>query len=261
MARPSTIVAAACLAVSAAAGPTVWTAADGFSDINPSGSWSIGRIDGLGSPFSLHPVYHPGALARWDSGLPYPASYPAAVKNLTEAPIFFGGNVPIQPGDIAIAPGPDADWCSMRWTAPLAGEFQVLARFENQDDIGDGYTAIILVNGAVELSADSVNATHIVPFDDVLTLAAGDTIDFAVSSRTGDNIGDVAGLMVTITLLTEQTCPEDLDDDGDIDFADLNRLLNNFNVAGPGLEGDVDGDNDVDFADLNTLLSVFNTEC
>ncbi|MBL0921151.1 MAG: PEP-CTERM sorting domain-containing protein [Phycisphaerales bacterium] len=53
----------------------------------------------------------------------------------------------------------------------------------------------------------------------------------------------------------------DVDGDGDVDFADLNALLGNFNSTGVGLAGDIDGDGDVDFADLNVLLGVFNTAC
>ncbi len=56
-------------------------------------------------------------------------------------------------------------------------------------------------------------------------------------------------------------CPGDLDGDNDVDFADLNTLLGNYNLMGPGLAGDLDGDGDVDFADLNALLGVYNMPC
>jgi hypothetical protein len=56
-------------------------------------------------------------------------------------------------------------------------------------------------------------------------------------------------------------CFGDLDGDGDVDFADLNALLGQYNQVGPGLAADLDGDGDVDFADLNALLGVYNLPC
>ncbi len=56
-------------------------------------------------------------------------------------------------------------------------------------------------------------------------------------------------------------CPGDFDGDGDVDFGDLNSLLNNYNQSGAGLAGDMDGDGDVQFDDLNAFLTVYNVPC
>lgn len=56
-------------------------------------------------------------------------------------------------------------------------------------------------------------------------------------------------------------CVGDLDGDNDVDFADLNTLLGQFNSTGPDLSGDLDDDGDVDFGDLNLLLGVFSGGC
>lgn len=56
-------------------------------------------------------------------------------------------------------------------------------------------------------------------------------------------------------------CDGDADGDGDIDFADLNIVVSQFNAEGPGLGGDFDGDRLVNFADLNTLLARFGQGC
>ncbi len=56
-------------------------------------------------------------------------------------------------------------------------------------------------------------------------------------------------------------CLGDIDGDNDVDFADLNILLGQFNQTGQGLSGDLDEDGDVDFADLNLLLGQFNVPC
>ncbi len=49
----------------------------------------------------------------------------------------------------------------------------------------------------------------------------------------------------------------DCNNDGQVNFLDLNILLGNFGTTGP--VGDFDGNGMVDFADLNTLLSAFGT--
>jgi len=57
-------------------------------------------------------------------------------------------------------------------------------------------------------------------------------------------------------------CPGDLDDDGDVDLADLAELLSNYGATGASPEdGDLDGDGDVDLSDLAELLSVYGTTC
>lgn len=54
-------------------------------------------------------------------------------------------------------------------------------------------------------------------------------------------------------------CLADLDDNGTVDFADLNAVLTSFGMTG-GM-GDIDRDGLVDFADLNALLSDFGRAC
>lgn len=60
------------------------------------------------------------------------------------------------------------------------------------------------------------------------------------------------------------TCPTDLDADGDHDSIDLNVLLSDFGCDGGNAgfcPGDVDGDSDTDSTDLNMLLSAFGQPC
>ena len=60
-----------------------------------------------------------------------------------------------------------------------------------------------------------------------------------------------------------QFCFGDLDDDNDIDLADLAQLLGSYGETG-GMtyyDGDLDGDGDVDIIDLAELLGVYGTTC
>jgi hypothetical protein len=75
---------------------------------------------------------------------------------------------------------------------------------------------------------------------------------------TGGNFQLVGGFWPAATSLP---CPEDVDEDGDIDIQDLAYLLGNFGMSGGGLTGDIDADQDVDLQDLAFLLAVFGGSC
>lgn len=56
-------------------------------------------------------------------------------------------------------------------------------------------------------------------------------------------------------------CPGDLDNNGQIDLADLAMLLAAFGCTGGGCTGDIDGNGSTDLADLAALLAVFGSTC
>lgn len=56
-------------------------------------------------------------------------------------------------------------------------------------------------------------------------------------------------------------CPADLNGDLVVDFADLNILLESYNLPVPELVADINQDGAVDFEDLNVLLTEFGTAC
>lgn len=56
-------------------------------------------------------------------------------------------------------------------------------------------------------------------------------------------------------------CPGDATGDDVVDFVDLNLILSQFGMVGPGLSGDLNGDGTVDFLDLNSVLSFFGAAC
>ncbi len=59
-----------------------------------------------------------------------------------------------------------------------------------------------------------------------------------------------------------EPCPGDATGDGEVNVADLNEVLANFNTSQtPGENGDVDGDGDVDISDLNLVLANFGQSC
>ncbi len=91
----------------------------------------------------------------------------------------------------------------------------------------------------------------------------------------GDGVGDLATaakhsdvgaspfFTTQINFFRRPGCPEDLNGDGHIDFADISLLLDTFNdIDAPGmLPSDVDGNGQVDFGDLNHVLARMNSGC
>ncbi len=94
----------------------------------------------------------------------------------------------------------------------------------------------------------------------IIGVSAGDAGDYfcGVFSVCGSDVSPAATLEVTQC----PTCPGDLDGDGDVDIADLARLLAHFgdSEAQPG-DGDIDVDGDVDLSDLAQLLGRFGSVC
>ncbi len=56
-------------------------------------------------------------------------------------------------------------------------------------------------------------------------------------------------------------CAGDVDGDRDVDFSDLNALLDNWGVSGVGVPGDLNDSGRVDFGDLNILLDNWGLNC
>ncbi len=77
----------------------------------------------------------------------------------------------------------------------------------------------------------------------------------------GENIGWINLDDENHAIRANPTCLGDVNQDGVVNFADLNLVLSSFNQAGACTLGDTNGDGVTDFADLNNVLSFFNATC
>lgn len=69
------------------------------------------------------------------------------------------------------------------------------------------------------------------------------------------------GTAGVLKVFANGNCPGDANGDDTVNFSDLNAVLVNFGMSGPGLEGDVNGDELVNFTDLNLVLGSFGAVC
>ncbi|MGD9692122.1 MAG: M14 family zinc carboxypeptidase [Phycisphaerales bacterium] len=90
-----------------------------------------------------------------------------------------------------------------------------------------------------------------------ITPTANTRVRFVARDSSPDSCVEAGIDDVSIVLVQCDSIPGDINGDGVVNFADLNILLSNFGLSGPGIPGDITGDGNVNFADLNILLSNF----
>lgn len=176
---------------------TAYDAAADFSEVNnPNGVWSEGYTTSLGSAFQLFDQFaSDGVIARWTATSISP-SVPTFFKNVSAAEVL---TVPV--GGVALHPG-RGQLAVLRFTAPNAGPFSVMAQFF-AGDVGVTDAAILLNDNSAApiLSVASTNTNP--SFQSVIPLQAGDTLDFVVGPALDDFVSDTTPISVAISLVPE----------------------------------------------------------
>ncbi len=104
--------------------------------------------------------------------------------NVASTSAYYAG-LPFQPGEMLIFPSADGVVPVVRWTAPRAGAYDVLAFWQDGDNGGgDGYSAHIVVNGVQVFSRTLDNGGGCSAAQS-LVLQTGDTVDFTMGIRGG----------------------------------------------------------------------------
>lgn len=162
-----------------------YDAANQFSTTtNPNGVWSYGTYTSTGS-FSEFTtlVTMPAPTAgvfRWSDG----GSDPSICYNPTTNTSYTIGEWSawnIEPGEIVLNPA-GSYGTGIRWTAPSAGTIAISSTFaQSQDGIERSVTALVY-QGTTQLwsSTGTVDSAQSYASSGVLTVAEGDTVDFAV---------------------------------------------------------------------------------
>jgi hypothetical protein len=173
------------------------------STLNPNGNWAYGFTSTLGGAFTPLGSGSCGSLVGWQLS----GHEPWVLGNPTASTQVCGtGQVP--PTLLDMHPGGAGQDSVVRWTAPSAGTFSINGFFEGIDPAPTTTDVHVLLDGSTHLFDGSIGSFNVpLLFNLTRTLAAGDTIDFAVGvGSDGSFIDDSTGLSATI--VSSSTVPE-----------------------------------------------------
>ncbi len=197
---------------------SVWNVATDFSPTNnPNKAWSYGYSNTLAGTFNL--LTNTGQITS-AAGLPIDFWFP------TGGEVGFGGaqsfhngnatpqtwrNLALDAGQYEVAPD-EAPYVVTRWIAPASGHYQVNALFEGmQFTVGNTVDVHVFKNnvslfdsnvigwaGRPYIDVPRFGSSPEQSYNAVLTVVAGDTLDFVVGNGGNGGHDDATGLAITI---------------------------------------------------------------
>jgi hypothetical protein len=190
---------------------TTWDAAQEFSSTNnPNSVWTYGYSSTLDGPLSRYATSGVvEGLDWWNTGSL--GGVPAVFKNSTPNAINAFGTVSLPAGDLAFHPGSAGEFSEIMWTAPAAGLYLINATFTGLSYAPGHFTTTdvhILVNNSsvydsfITGASYGESVSYVSPLP--ISLAAGDTITFAVGFGSNNNYfydtTGIAGLISSVPL-------------------------------------------------------------
>ncbi len=153
------------------AAPVYDAAADFSATRNPNGVWSYGS----GAPSAFTPFTQ--TLASAWIGQDIPAAT-AQQFNTTSASIALdNGRLRLLP-TVAGLPNNLTQDATVRWTAPAAGSYSIIAHLESLAGAGATSPVVTLYQNNTSLETAALSNGVPLDFNRTLTFAAGDTLDF-----------------------------------------------------------------------------------
>ena len=193
-----------------ARGVTYDVAADFSTSSNPNGVWSYGYALTLGGSFTLY------NQAGSTLGIDYwslSGGVPDVAHNSTPNPVSLGTPL-FAPYQAALHPGQYGEYSIFRFTAPVAGSYQLQTSFSGIDTNGTTTDVHVLTNDAVIFSG-SVNGFGPGTGPGLVTnlvLQANDRVDFAVGyGSDGNYFDDATGIQATLILAVPMLTVQPLD--------------------------------------------------
>jgi hypothetical protein len=229
------------------------------SGTNPSGPWSYlwsstpaAPTLPLAGPFT-DLDHQPTELAWWNQ-----SNFPDAcvvAANTGDTTLSFATIV--QPPDLLrLDPQSHAAW--LRFTAPHADTYSIGGRYQIIDTSPHAHRIQILRNAGLDSplldNAGGYSYGQQFPFQYTLGLAAGETIDFVVSS-TGDPTYLSTGLAVRVFT----TCIADWNGDGNVNVVDFLGFLAAYAAGDP--RADIDGDGVINIHEFLEFLQLYAAGC
>lgn len=174
---------------------------------NPNGVWSYGFTQTLGGPLTLYTTGTPNAPDAlpgdiWNLG--GVTCNNSCVSRSQQQEINATGVDVVFPFDtLHMHPGSAGQYAIVRWTAPLAGLYEVRGSFQGSQRAGPTTDVHVQWNSVAALFQGNINGFGDVALFDVQhQVVAGDTIDFAVGfGSDGSYYADSTALQVRIDLV------------------------------------------------------------
>ena len=213
--------------VAPASGGTVYDAAADFTKesiaakANPNGAWSYGyRGSAASSEFTLLPSSGVEEIRRTVGGdvegwwlepaRGFDHSPPWLMKNMGAATVSSTfhpfSTATLRPGSLLVHPAAgDRAYVVVRWTAPASGSYLIDTVFTGMDSRGATTDPHVVLNGC-DLFAGDIRGgldtpTNVASYKKTISIAKGDTIDFAVGPGGNGYICDSTGLTAKIALV------------------------------------------------------------
>jgi hypothetical protein len=199
----------AVVAASSRAQAATFDISDDFSlATNPTGVWSFGFTTTLGGALTLYDVTSnpPDGSQRWTHSVVNAAGAPSDFNNPNAFPIITCATCAPLPGNTAaFHPGQGGENSVFRFTNPTNALYNISVTFTAIDD-GPTDVYVMRNNGVIfslPLLTEGSVITHLI---NLLALAPGETIDFAVGTR-GNFLFDSVAIDATITSVNPNAVP------------------------------------------------------
>lgn len=207
--RALATAALALAAGTAGAAPiAMWDAAADFSKdaaVGVNGVWSYGSTKkSLSTPFvkfGTKSNQGNSTYFHWHDDFGGAAGYTHQLGKNTIAD-YITGTIIIPKDTLNLHPGVDGDYTTLRFTAPTDGSYQIDSAFWSNNTQVNSDVHVVL-NGVSQfdrvIKGPTIGKAFAYDWDSVLSLHAGDYLDFAVGYGGGDYLQDFVGVSAVIT--------------------------------------------------------------
>lgn len=189
-------------AVAACAFAHAYDAATDFSlASNPNGVWSYGYATSLTGSFILDTdTSTSGPVQQWRGDLAGDGN-PGVYKN-TSSNDYQPSTAVYPANGMVMHPGPDGEYCVVRFTAPSAGLYAFSANFTGEDVQGTT-TDVHVLGGGTSLFDGTINGYRdATSYGSTIALAAGGTLDLRVGyGSNGTFFNDSTGTDLAVRLM------------------------------------------------------------
>jgi hypothetical protein len=134
---------------------------------------------------------------------------------------------------------------SVNYDILLVGSGTEIVDLANQAPQGSEFS------GSISIVGDTITVTATLPLDSVQPLTDADGNELGTATTTGT--------ATIVAVGTIQTCPADLNGDGQLNFFDVSAFLNAFASMEPA--ADFNNDGTLNFFDVSAFLNAFTAGC